>query len=63
MTGKNGETLAAINHLVRKLVEKKLGTDEENKSAAYSIIVDINDYQKKRVDSIKAIAHMTVTYQ
>jgi spoIIIJ-associated protein len=45
LTGKNGETLSAINHLVRKLVEK-------------NIVVDINNFQKKRIDNVKAIAHM-----
>ena len=58
LTGKNGETLAAINHLVRKIVEKALGVSEENKQSLWNIIVDINGFQKKRVDSIKTIAHM-----
>ena len=59
LTGKNGETLAAINHLVRKMVEKASGvTDENSKKALYNVIVDINNYQKNRVDNVKAIAHM-----
>ncbi len=58
LTGKNGETLAAINHLVRKIIEKNLGIKEEDKQAAWNIIVDINNFQKKRVDSVKAVAHM-----
>lgn len=58
LTGKNGETLTAINHLVRKMAEKALGITEETKQAAWNIIVDINGFQKKRVDSVKAIAHM-----
>jgi spoIIIJ-associated protein len=57
LTGKNGETLAAINHLVRKMVEKSMGI-QEGGQAAWTVIVDINGYQKKRVDSVKAIAHM-----
>ncbi len=57
LTGKNGETLAAINHLIRKIVDKSLGFSESDKSSV-NIIVDINGFQKKRVDSIKAVAHM-----
>ena len=59
LTGKGGETLSAINHLVRKIVEKHLGiTDETAKNGMWNVIVDINGYQKKRVDSVKAVAHM-----
>lgn len=58
LTGKNGETLSAINHLVRKIVEKHLGFEEDSKHSPWNIIVDINGFQKKRVDSIKAVAHM-----
>ena len=59
LTGKNGETLSAINHLVRKLVEKHMGVDSEtNKHAMWNVVVDINNFQKKRVDNVKAIAHM-----
>ncbi len=58
LTGKNGETLSAINHLVRKVVEKELGIKEEDKQALWNVIVDINNYQKKRVDNVKAVAHM-----
>ncbi len=58
LTGKNGETLSAINHLVRKIIEKALGITEENKQSLWNVVVDINGFQKKRVDSIKTIAHM-----
>ena len=59
LTGKGGETLAAINHLVRKVVEKHLGiTDETAKHGHWNVVVDINNFQKKRVDNVKAIAHM-----
>ncbi len=57
LTGKNGETLSAINHLVRKIVEKNLGFGEDAKQSL-NVIVDINGFQKKKIDSIKAVAHM-----
>ncbi len=55
LTGRGGETLAAVNHLVRKIIEKAHG--EENQPV-WNVIVDVNAFQKKRVDSVKAIAHM-----
>jgi spoIIIJ-associated protein len=60
LTGKNGETLSAINHLVRKLVEKHMGVDSETdkQKSLWNIVVDINNFQKKRIDNVKAIAHM-----
>ncbi len=57
----DGEALHALNHLVRRIVESKnpisptLGVGENSGSG---ILIDINDFQKKRVDSVKAIAHM-----
>lgn len=52
--GKNGETLQALNHLARKIAEKHLlGTETFTE-----IIVDVNEYQNKKIDSLKAIAHM-----
>lgn len=57
LTGKNGETLSAINHLVRKIVEKSLGFGEDTKQSVV-VIVDVNGFQKKKVDSVKAVAHM-----
>ena len=50
-TTRDGEALHALNHLVKRLVEVK-NTEESG------ILIDIGDFQKKRVDSIKAIAHM-----
>ncbi|MDO8659398.1 MAG: R3H domain-containing nucleic acid-binding protein [Candidatus Parcubacteria bacterium] len=64
--GHDGEALYALNHLVRRIVEAKtpmtvfgdsqktvIGVEPSN-----NILIDINDFQKKRVDNVKAIAHM-----
>ena len=54
-----GEGLQALNHLVRRIIESKitpksdLGTD-----FGTQVLVDINGFQKKKVESIRAIAHM-----
>jgi spoIIIJ-associated protein len=47
-----GEGLQALNHIVRRIFENK------NPSLETSILVDINGFQKKKVENIRAIAHM-----
>ena len=52
MIGEQGTRLLALNHLVKRMVEKKFD------QATSSFMVDVNDYQKKQIDSIRAKAHM-----
>lgn len=52
LIGERGDRLLALNHLVKRIVERKL--KDEN----ISFMVDINDYQKKRIDDIRARARM-----
>ena len=56
-TMREGEALSALNHIVRRIVETELGEDANNPARA-SFIIDINDIQKKRIENIKATAHM-----
>src|SRR3989344_3627628 len=66
--GYNGEALYALNHLVRRIIENKnlsltpLLVKERGEGARSglenSIMIDINDFQKKRVENIRAVAHM-----
>ncbi len=53
MIGRDGETLRSLNHLVRKMVEKTVGEEQSAK-----LFIDVNEYQKKRFDNLKTIAHM-----
>lgn len=53
MIGRDGETLRSLNHIVRKIIEKNEGEDQ-----AAKLFIDINEYQKKRFDNLKTIAHM-----
>jgi spoIIIJ-associated protein len=53
MIGRDGETLRSLNHIVRKMIEKKSGED-----TAAALFIDVNGYQKKRFDNLKTIAHM-----
>ena len=52
LIGERGDRLLAINHLVKRIVERELG--DEN----ISFLIDVNDYQKKRIDDIRMKAHM-----
>ncbi len=54
LIGKNGETLEAINHLVRRIIENKI----KDEQIAPIITVDINNFQKKKNENLKTIAHM-----
>lgn len=56
---REGEGLHAINHLVHRIIENKLPkTSESVPPQGLGVLVDINGFQKKRVENIRAIAHM-----
>ncbi len=52
LIGENGARLLALNHLVKRIV------DLDPKDGVPSFMVDVNDFQKKRIDDIRAKAHM-----
>lgn len=61
--GREGEALYALNHLVRRITEDKNLTPspllvKERGGEQSQILIDINGFQKKRVENIRAIAHM-----
>lgn len=51
LIGEHGARLLALNHLMKRIVEK-------NSEESSSFLVDVNDYQKKRIEDIRAKAHM-----
>lgn len=60
---REGEGLHALNHLVHRIIESKNSPapevgGERVPPAGLGIIVDVNGFQKKHVDSIRAVAHM-----
>jgi predicted RNA-binding protein Jag len=61
-TSKEGEALQALNHLVRRIIEAKnpiqanIHPTERKKELSFSI--DINDFQKRKVEAVRAVAHM-----
>jgi spoIIIJ-associated protein len=55
LIGRNGESLIALSGLVKKIMEK---LSREKDLPQTEFILDVNGYQKKRIDSIKSRAHM-----
>ncbi len=51
---REGEGLMALNHLVRRMLESRV----EEKDVSPEILIDINGFQKKKIDSVRAVAHM-----
>ncbi|HPS21481.1 MAG TPA: R3H domain-containing nucleic acid-binding protein [Candidatus Paceibacterota bacterium] len=54
-TNHGGEALSALNHIVRKILEAK--NPPENPES-FNVLIDINGFQKKRIDNVRAVAHM-----
>lgn len=52
---RGAEALQALNHIVRKIIESKNPGAEAEKE---NIMIDINEYQAKRIENIHAVAHM-----
>ena len=52
LIGTRGETLSALNHLVKKLLEKE-GGDED-----FHFVIDVNGYHLKHIKALEAQARM-----
>lgn len=52
LIGRDGETIQAINYVIKRILENKY------KENTPRVIIDVNDYQKSRIDRIKTIAYM-----
>jgi len=58
-TAREGDGLHALNHLVHRIIEAKTSpTLEMGEKSGLGLIVDINDFQKKHIENIRAVAHM-----
>ena len=60
---REGEALQALNHLVRRMIETKdprpsRTSGKPSEGAEPSFIIDINGFQKKRVENIRSVAHI-----
>lgn len=54
----DGEALYALNHLVRRIIETETFLQAVPGEQGPQILIDINGFQKKRVESVRAVAHM-----
>lgn len=54
LIGRDGLTLLALNHIVRKMAEGP----SEAEPAETNFIVDVNDYQKNKIEDLKQRAKM-----
>lgn len=52
LIGRDGETIQAINHLLKRALEHKCGENTPH------VIIDVNGYQKSQIEKIKTIAYM-----
>ncbi len=57
-TEREGEALSALNHLIRRIIDTKTPPQELPPNTKRSILIDINNFQKKRIESVQAVAHM-----
>lgn len=53
LIGENGENLAALSHLVKRLVEKNFG------KTRLPLALDVNDYQAKKTEELRDLAVMS----
>ncbi len=61
--GHDGEALYALNHLVRRIIETRtpktvIGDSLMTVFGDNNVLIDINGFQKKRVENVRAVAHM-----
>lgn len=50
LIGQNGESLSAINHILKKIIERKTRDAEDDR---FHFMLDINDYNTKKINDIK----------
>ncbi|OGF51729.1 hypothetical protein A3I27_04490 [Candidatus Giovannonibacteria bacterium RIFCSPLOWO2_02_FULL_43_11b] len=53
LIGEGGENLIALNHLLKRITEAKLG------KVSFPFSIDVNDYQKQRAEEIKDLARLS----
>ena len=52
LIGEDGQNLLALNHILRRMLERRFGDDSAN------VMIDVNDYQRHRFEEIKDKARM-----
>ena len=57
LIGESGKNFIALNHILKKIVDKKFGSEEDH-SARIQFSIDINDYQAKKMEELKNSARI-----
>lgn len=61
-TNKEGEAVFALNHLAKRIIEANSAKEElvedGNPQAYLDVLIDINNFQKKKIESLHATIHM-----
>lgn len=57
---RDGEGLHALNHLFRRIIEAKMNrkSDPGFTQQGLGVLIDINGFQKKHIENVRAVAHM-----
>jgi len=57
---RDGEGLQALNHIVHRIVENRMIPRDsvEVAQSGLGVLVDINGFQKKHIENVRAVAHM-----
>lgn len=55
---REGEALHSLNHLVRRIIETKIKPQEGAEIPRNDFLIDINGFQKKKIENIEAMVHM-----
>ena len=53
LIGEDGQNLLALNHLLRRVIERRANTGEDQ------FLIDVNDYRRRRFDELKDQARMS----
>lgn len=54
LIGENGQNFVALNHVIKRITDKKFKDDEK-----FYFSIDVNDYQLKKIEELKNLARMT----
>ncbi|PIR69591.1 MAG: hypothetical protein COU47_02440 [Candidatus Niyogibacteria bacterium CG10_big_fil_rev_8_21_14_0_10_46_36] len=59
LIGENGAHLRAINHVMRRIVDRETGFSPEEQKERMQFVVDVNDYNKQKADQLYELARMS----
>ncbi len=54
LLGRGAEALSSLNHLALKIIEKMMTEG----AILPRVVIDANDYERKKIENLKTIAHM-----